>query len=239
MTMVAFKRPREREVYYPEGDGKPIAETDIHRDLMVYFIEALKRWFEGQEVYVSGNILLYYEKGNSRLRVSPDTLVAFGLSPNVRRVYKLWEEGKAPDFVIEVTSKGTSKEDRIRKAELYARLGVREMWLVDPLREYLGVPFRGYELIDGDWQEIATGAERAHSRVLGLDIVAAPGGIWLARPNGELLPGPRELSVMLDRVSAELEASQGRIEAQGRELELKDARISQLEAELQRLRGRG
>src|SRR5687768_15023075 len=143
MTMVAYKRPREREVYYPEGDGKPMAETDVHRDLMVYFIEALKRWFEREDVYVSGNILLYYEEGNPRLRVSPDTLVAFGLSPGTRRTYKVWEEGKAPDLVIEVTSKGTRNEDRVKKAALYAQLGVREMWLVDPLREYLGAAFIG------------------------------------------------------------------------------------------------
>src|SRR5438874_6635919 len=97
-------RTRRSAVYYPESDGKPMAETDVHRDEMVYFIEALKHHFRGEEVYVSGNLLLYYEEGNPKKSISPDGLVAFGLSPGQRRIYQTWVEGKAPDLVIELTS---------------------------------------------------------------------------------------------------------------------------------------
>ena len=31
--------PTERTVIYPESDGKPMAETDIHRDLMIDMID--------------------------------------------------------------------------------------------------------------------------------------------------------------------------------------------------------
>lgn len=40
----------------------------------------------------------------------------------------------APDLVIEILSKGTVKRDRGIKFEDYASHGVREYWLVDPLR---------------------------------------------------------------------------------------------------------
>ena len=42
MTDVARLRPSPREVVYPTSDGEPMAETDKHRDLTVYVIEALK-----------------------------------------------------------------------------------------------------------------------------------------------------------------------------------------------------
>ena len=37
-----------------------------------------------------------------------------------------------PDLVVEVTSPGTERADRIEKFSEYARAGIREYWLVDP-----------------------------------------------------------------------------------------------------------
>lgn len=42
-----------------------------------------------------------------------------------------WVHG-APDLVIEILSPGTRDRDRTLKRHLYARYGVRELWLVDP-----------------------------------------------------------------------------------------------------------
>lgn len=41
----------------------------------------------------------------------------------------------APDLVVEILSKGTAKRDRGIKSEDYASHGVREYWLVDPMRQ--------------------------------------------------------------------------------------------------------
>lgn len=41
----------------------------------------------------------------------------------------------APDLVVEILSKSTAKRDRGIKFEDYASHGVREYWLVDPLRQ--------------------------------------------------------------------------------------------------------
>ena len=42
------------EIDYPESDGKPMAETDIHRDLILELIEILKVWFlQNADVYVT------------------------------------------------------------------------------------------------------------------------------------------------------------------------------------------
>lgn len=68
-------------VVYPESDGKPFAETEYHRDIMIDFIQMLKHYFRYvNDVHVSGNLLMYYEEGNPRKPVSPDVFVAFGVS---------------------------------------------------------------------------------------------------------------------------------------------------------------
>ena len=42
--------------------------------------------------------------------------------------YKLWEERRAPAFVLEVASPSTWRHDLGRKRSVYARLGVRQYW---------------------------------------------------------------------------------------------------------------
>jgi Uma2 family endonuclease len=56
--------------------------------------------------------------------VCPDVFVVKGIDPGPRRVYKLWEEGRAPSFIIEVSSESTCNEDLGRKKQTYADLGV-------------------------------------------------------------------------------------------------------------------
>ncbi len=95
----------------PESDGQPLGETDLHRDEMVREIELLRRFFEGQEVYVSGNLLMYYRQGNPQKCVVPDAFVVKGLQPTQRRTYRLWIERRAPDAIVEVTSRKTKKKE--------------------------------------------------------------------------------------------------------------------------------
>src|SRR5262249_10057411 len=147
-----------REIEYPESDGKPMAETDVHRDWMVRIIELLKFFFSGQWVYVSGNLLLYYVEGDPRRSVSPDALVVKNCDPRQRRGYKTWEEGKAPNFAMEATSKKTRREDRGTKKQLYAQLRIPEYFLYDPLGEWLKPSaLMGYRLVGDDYVAIEPG----------------------------------------------------------------------------------
>ena len=142
------------QVYYPESDGKPMGETDDHREEMVRHIEVLKDFYRGQKVYVSGDLLVYYVQGNPRKYVVPDAFVAKGISPRRRRVYKIWVEGKAPDVVFETTSRKTRRKDTQDKPKLYARLGVKEYFLFDPHQEYLDPPLQGYRLAGDGYEPI-------------------------------------------------------------------------------------
>src|SRR5262249_52247528 len=88
---------------YPTSDGRPMAETDWHRDLMIALIKTLEAYFAGQpQVYVSGNLLVFYKKGDRRKHVSPDVFVVKGVAKQQRPNYLIWEEGQPPHLVIEL-----------------------------------------------------------------------------------------------------------------------------------------
>ncbi len=140
-----------KEIYYPETDGKPMAESDLHRERMYALIHLLQRFFAGQQVYVSGNLLIYYEQGNPHKSVAPDCFVVWGVEPHFRRVYKLWEEGERPQVVFEVSSKSTQREDLSTKMRLYAGLGVEEYYIYDPTAEYLDPPLAAFRLVGGGY----------------------------------------------------------------------------------------
>lgn len=108
------------DVTYPDSDGLPMAESDATRDYLIYGVEALDSYFqENANVYVSGNLFIYYEQGNPKAVVAPDVFVVFGVEKKKRPSYKTWEEqGKIPDFVLEITSKVRRVKIVVRK-EVY------------------------------------------------------------------------------------------------------------------------
>ena len=54
---------------YPSSDGKPIAEGDFQLYPLLYAVDRLALYFRNDpDVYVSGNLLLYYEERNLRAR---------------------------------------------------------------------------------------------------------------------------------------------------------------------------
>src|SRR5262245_17691159 len=171
MSIVPIPR-RPRGNGYPTSDGKPMAETDIHRDLMQELIQTLKAYYAEQDrVYVSGNLLLFYEKGNKRKHVSPDVFVVKGVEKGDRENYLLWEEGHPPQVVIELTSSSTRSEDTKKKYALYQHtLKVREYFLFDPRGDYLKPSLQGHRLRKGEYHPIHTVADRLPSQVLGLHL---------------------------------------------------------------------
>lgn len=169
MSDPAHVEPRA-PVHYPESDGEPMAETDLHRDEMVALIEGLKgRYASRPDVYVAGNLFVYYEEGVPSAVFAPDTMVVFGVEKRQRRTYRIWEEGRAPDFVLEVSSRETSTEDEGNKMVLCRRLGVREYFLFDPEGDYLEPRLQGYRLAGDRYRRISAGPDGSvPSETLGL-----------------------------------------------------------------------
>ena len=165
----------KRAIYYPTGDGKPMAEDELHLDQMNYTIPALRyRYRSRPDVYVAGNNFLYYEEDNPQARVSPDCYVALGVEPKARRrFYKVWEEnGIAPAVVFEFTSKKTKKDDVTIKKPLYEQvLRVQEYFQFDPSGDYLKPRLQGQRLQEGVYRPIALMDNRMVSEQLGLELV--------------------------------------------------------------------
>ena len=176
-------------VDYPSSDGKPLAENDPQLHAILYAVGALGVYYsERADVYVSGDLLVYYEEGNPRVSVAPDAFVVFGVEDRARMNYKVWEEGKGPEFVLEVASRSTWREDVQRKPAVYARLGVKEYFLYDPRGEYLTPRLQGYRLVDGGYEPMAAveSIDRTltmRSRVLELEL-RARGGEMQAKDGG-------------------------------------------------------
>ena len=231
---------------YPSSDGKPLAENDAQLHAILYAVGALRvRYADRPDVYVSGDLLVYYEEGNRNISVAPDAFVAFGVEDRLRMSYKVWEEGKEPDFALEVASPNTWREDVEKKPGIYAGLGVSEYFLFDPTGEHLSPRLQGYRLVDGAYEPLVAveSIDRTltmHSEVLGLDLRAKGEEIRFHDPaTGEtLLSYDEEHAARREetaaRQAAELragrEAAAHREEAAARRAA--EARVAELEARL-------
>jgi Uma2 family endonuclease len=220
-------------IFYPESDGKPMAETDVHRDVMIATITTLIDFFRDRpDVYVAGNLLLYYEEGNPRASVAPDSFVVFGVGKGQRRTYKLWEEGQPPAVVVEVTSRATRREDLRTKPKLYQSLGVREYFLFDPLEEYLRPSLQGFRLANNAYVALQPDEDGA---VLSeaLDMRLRREGVHLRLIDlrtGDALLRPEEVAEARRSEAAARKAVEER-------LTTVEAELAQLRAELARLQG--
>ncbi len=222
-------RPRVREVNYPTADGKPMAETDLHRDEMVDVIQTLQNWFVVEPmIYVSGNLLVFYEKGNRRKHVSPDVFVVRGVKKKRRLNYLIWEEGKAPEFVLELTSKSTRREDQVKKRVLYRDiLRVREYFQFDPTEDYLKPPLQGFRLVAEQYVAIEPVDGRLPSEVLGLHLEQDGEEVRLYDPKTQsrlLTPEEQTISAKQQAESAKQEAESAHRRAETAEQQAESAK---------------
>jgi Uma2 family endonuclease len=212
--MHASRITKPPPIEYPSSDGKPMAETDLHRDWMITNIQRLERFYSGKRVYVSGNLLIYFEKGNPRKSVAPDTFVVKNCNPGRREIFQTWKEGRTPNFILETTSKTTRGEDKGKKKTIYAQLNVGEYFLYDPRGDWLDPPLQGFRLVAGTYEPILPEADGS--------IISQELGVRFVLEDGDL--------AMFDMVSGE------RLLSQRERAELAEERTKALEEELARLR---
>lgn len=157
---------------YPESDGQPMAETDDHYEVHVECRERLKEWFaDDPDTYVTGNMFVYYVKGQPTKVLAPDVFVTFGVPSRRRKVFKTWAEGAVPSVVFEFTSASSSRDDLGSKFTVYQDIWkVKEYFLFDPLDEYLDPPLLGYRLTKGKFAPIRMVKGKLTSKELGITI---------------------------------------------------------------------
>ncbi len=225
MTAIPLQRD---DVHYPESDGKPMAETEIHVEETIYLLVALKdRFRDAQDVYVGGDMFLYYVEGDPRKVVAPDVFVVLGVPKRKRRIYKLWEEGLPPTLVVEVTSADTRNVDLKQKKDLYGRLGVAEYLLYDPLGDYLKPRIQGFRRVGGQFEPIPHSTKNPlESHTVGLTFQMEDSQLRLVdTATGERLLRDEEVRELA-------RTNEKRIRTAEKE-------AARLKAELERLRGQG
>ena len=162
---------------YPESDGEPMAETPIHWHATVDLAHALHvHYADRADVYVGSDMMMYFERDNANRFLAPDVFVTLG-APKLpeRRVWLMWEERDGvPDFVMEITSASTRRQDEVAKAVIYAELGVRDYWQFDPTKDYLDPPLKVRRLgADGRYRPLPLevhGDVLRQRTVLGLEL---------------------------------------------------------------------
>jgi Uma2 family endonuclease len=218
------QRTRAAKDLYPASDGKPMGETDHHVLLIAQFVTGLRARYAGRpDVYVAGNNFIYYEEGNPKARVSPDTYVVFGADREpLRRSFFTWKEGgKMPGVVFEFTSRSTRREDLRTKRPLYETvLKVPEYFLFDPEGEWLRPRLQGFRLgPDGRYVALPLVNDRLYSEQLSLDLVLGADTLRLFDPaRGAYLPTLTE--------------AEQRAEAETQRADAAEAEIARLRAQL-------
>ena len=175
----------------------------------------------------------------------PDLLIAFDADPAAYKqsnAYVISEQGKPPDFVLEIASRRTGREDVVEKRNDYAALGIPEYWRFDETGGFHGTRLAGDRLAaDGQYQpvpieEVAEGILQGYSRVLNLLLRWENGQLrWHDPATG------RHIATFEDEREARLRAQEEvreEREARAREREarqLAEARARELEDRLESL----
>ena len=227
--------PDELRLPYDE----PVPRTTRQAVAIVDCFDSLQRHWRGRlDVFVGADQFLYWDpayvpgqKGGNP-PMTPDVYVAFGVANRHRNSYVAWEEGKPPDFVLEVASPTSRKRDAREKPGVYAKIGVPEFFLYDPEGK-LTPALSGFALREGAYRPLPEerfpqGAVGVRSKVLGLCLCVRPpapgrepldGSLcWYDPAAGAFLPTRHELAD--DKRQAE-------------------AKVAALEAQLEKLRRRG
>ena len=146
-----------RPLEYPDSDGRFLPEHPLQANAIVELRGNLKQHFRDRaDVVVEGDMFLYYAEGQADERlvrgkrvgkyVAPDVIVVLDHDLGGRGTYKLWEEGKPPDFALDVISPSSEVRNRQTERDLYARIGIREYFVFQPDTRRAGPRLVGYEL---------------------------------------------------------------------------------------------
>ena len=191
------------------------------------------------DAFVGGAGYLCHDTRNRSNWLVPDCLVAFGVDPEYvlgRNGYVISEVGKPPDFVLEVASESTGREDYTRKRDGFAAYGVAEYWRFDPSGgDYHDQPLAGDQLVDDVYRPIELirepgGVTWGHSRILGLDLCWEDGRLRFYDPVS------RSFLRTLDESEDALATTAALVESERAARLTAEAEVRRLEEQVQRLR---
>jgi Uma2 family endonuclease len=204
----------------PEGDHHRIPKERALESLREYFRRLRRR------VYLSSELPVYYP---GERMFAPDVIAVLDVEPHPRQKWVVAVEGRGLDFALEVNVSGDRAKDLEDNVVEYARLGIPEYFVYEPLRNRV----LGYRLVSGraDYQPIVPQEGRWASSVLGLDLAMEGGRIRFFHGSAPL-PEAEELIVRLGTMVDEIVR---REEDLAKQLETERTRADRLAARLRAL----
>ena len=191
----------------------------------------------------------------------PDLLIAFNADPAAYRrsnAYVISEQGKPPDFVLEIASRRTGREDAGDKRDDYAALGIPEYWRFDETEtgRWHGTRLAGDRLAGGRYrpvtiEQLADGSLQGHSQVLNLNLRWERGQLgWYdpatgrhiltyddQRARADIAEDRADIAEdRADIAEAQADVAEARADREEARADREEARARALEEELRRLR---
>ena len=235
-TLVRFRLPEPPE-------RNPDEVTSIRYVHAIGNSLHLARHFGAPETTIVGAELFLVAHRGYRPRRVPDLLIAFNVNPELyyeQNGYVISDQGKPPDFILEVASPSTATVDTIDKRQEYAELGVQEYWRFDHTGESHGTRLAGDRLVEGRYEpieivELEPDVLQGESEALNLRLRWDHGQLgWIDPATGQHIP------TFDDEREGRLAEREGRLAAEARaeaEREARlaaEARLRELEGELER-----
>lgn len=143
---------------FPPGDlwsEEPPLESYRHLKQLLLLLACLERfWKNRNDFFVAANMSVYYstrQRKSEEMR-GPDFFVVLNTERRERKSWVIWEEeGKYPNFIIEILSDSTANIDRGLKKQLYQDVWrTPDYFWFDPYT----LEFQGFHLMNGEYQAI-------------------------------------------------------------------------------------
>ncbi|MBO3457787.1 Uma2 family endonuclease [Aetokthonos hydrillicola Thurmond2011] len=213
------------DVIFPPSDlysDEPPLETELHLRQIILLFKCLEwLWRDRTDFYAAGNLTIYYSlnKHKSQDFRGPDFFVVLDTERKTRKSWVVWEEdGKYPNFILEILSESTANTDKEFKKKLYQNtFRTPDYFWFDPST----LEFAGFHLLDGKYQPLEANSQgHLWSQQLDLYLGIHQGLLRFFAPSGELVPTPEE-EAEFERQQKELAINKAeRLAAKLRELNI-------------------
>lgn len=208
---------------FPPSDllsDEPPLETYRHLKQIILLLTSLERlWQDRQDFFAGANLSIYY---SDRQRKSedvrgPDLFVVLDTECKERKSWVVWaEDGKYPNFILEILSDSTAKTDRGLKKQLYQDIfRTPDYFWFDPYT----LEFAGFQLNYRQYVAISP-SDRGWlwSNELQLYLGILNEQLRFFTPEGDLVPTPEEAEAISNQ-TAETERQRAETERQRAEAE--------------------
>ncbi|PSB33175.1 Uma2 family endonuclease [Chlorogloea sp. CCALA 695] len=196
---------------FPPSDllsDEPPLETYRHLKQIILLLTSLERlWQARQDFFAGANLSIYY---STRQRKSedvrgPDLFVVLDTERKERKSWVVWaEDGKYPNFILEILSDSTAKTDRGLKKQLYQDIfRTPDYFWFDPYT----LEFAGFQLNYCQYEAISPNDQGwLWSNELQLYLGILNEQLRFFTPEGDLVLIPEEAEVISNQRTTQAEA---------------------------------